>query len=156
MIITNGNMLESPVKIWLHQVNCKGVMGAGIAKQIRNIYPEVYSQYKADLAAHGDLMLGCFSMAETKDGKIIFSVFGQDSYGRGELFTSYPALQNGIVASIEKYRSDHNVPEEVQIVAAIPYKIGCGLGGGDWEKVRRILETVESVCNMQFIAYKLS
>lgn len=47
-------------------------MGAGIAKQIRNIYLEVYSQYKADLAAHGDLMLGCFSMAETKDGKIIF------------------------------------------------------------------------------------
>lgn len=29
-----------------HQVNCMGVMGAGLAKQVRNRYPGVYRAYK--------------------------------------------------------------------------------------------------------------
>ena len=30
-----------------HQVNCQGKMASGIAKQIRNTYPQVYDAYKA-------------------------------------------------------------------------------------------------------------
>ena len=29
------------------QVNCQGVMGSRVAKQIRDKYPEVYTQYKS-------------------------------------------------------------------------------------------------------------
>lgn len=31
----DGNMLEFDADILCHQVNCKGVMGGGVAKQIR-------------------------------------------------------------------------------------------------------------------------
>ena len=37
-----------------HQVNCQGVMGSGVAKQIRDRYPEVYTQYKAVCEATTD------------------------------------------------------------------------------------------------------
>ena len=53
MIITfeHNNILESfNIDILCHQVNCQGVMGAGLAKQIRSKYPEVYEQYKEDFS----------------------------------------------------------------------------------------------------------
>ena len=32
MIIMNGDLLETPFQFIAHQVNCMGVMGAGLAK----------------------------------------------------------------------------------------------------------------------------
>ena len=29
-----------------HQVNCQGVMGSGVAKAIRDKWPQVYEEYK--------------------------------------------------------------------------------------------------------------
>ena len=37
-----GNLLDSDCDYICHQVNCQGVMGSGIAKQIRERWPEVY------------------------------------------------------------------------------------------------------------------
>jgi len=41
----NGNLLDAPELMKVHQVNCKGVMGGGIAKQIKERYPLVYKTY---------------------------------------------------------------------------------------------------------------
>lgn len=42
----NGDLLKSNCNIICHQVNCQGVMGAGIAKQIRLTYPSVFKAYE--------------------------------------------------------------------------------------------------------------
>ena len=44
--IKKGDVLRSRAMYICHQVNCMGVMGAGIAKQIKAMYPEVYEEYK--------------------------------------------------------------------------------------------------------------
>ena len=42
-----GNLLESTEDFIAHQVNCKGVMGAGVAKQIKNkILKDNFQMYK--------------------------------------------------------------------------------------------------------------
>jgi O-acetyl-ADP-ribose deacetylase (regulator of RNase III) len=41
-----GNLLDSNCDYICHQVNCQGVMGSGIARQIRERYPVVYLYYK--------------------------------------------------------------------------------------------------------------
>ena len=41
LIYVKGNLLDKQWDIFCHQVNCKGVMGSGIAKQIAEKYPEV-------------------------------------------------------------------------------------------------------------------
>ena len=42
-----GDLLkQDKVDIICHQTNCKGVMGAGIAFQIKRAYPEVFKKYK--------------------------------------------------------------------------------------------------------------
>lgn len=155
MIITNGNLLDTELTFIVHQVNCQGVMGAGIARQIKERFPKAWEQYKADLAAHGDSNLGSYSRA-FDNGKIIFSIFGQYKYGRDKCYTDYSALRRGIRKAIIGYRQAYFVKPYVQLVLAVPYGLGCGLGGGDWCKVRELLEDIEQKENVVFVAYKLS
>lgn len=41
-----GDIFESGAQVILHQVNCQGVMGSGVAKQVREKYPIVFEYYK--------------------------------------------------------------------------------------------------------------
>jgi len=44
-VLKNSNILDVQTGIICHQTNCVGVMGGGLALQIRNKWPEVYKQY---------------------------------------------------------------------------------------------------------------
>ena len=44
--VVYGNLLDSSAKYICHQVNCKGVMGSGVAKQIKEKWPSVFRRYK--------------------------------------------------------------------------------------------------------------
>ena len=46
MDVVSGNLLEIEEGIICHQVNCQGVMGAGVAKTIASRYPQVLSAYR--------------------------------------------------------------------------------------------------------------
>jgi len=37
-----GDVLKAETKVIAHQVNCKGVMGAGLAKQVKSKFPIVF------------------------------------------------------------------------------------------------------------------
>ena len=41
-----GDVTKSDCDIICHQVNCQGVMNSGVAKAIREKWPEVYDNYK--------------------------------------------------------------------------------------------------------------
>ena len=41
--IVNGDLLQSNLPLIAHQTNCLGVMGAGIAKAIKNKWNSVYT-----------------------------------------------------------------------------------------------------------------
>ena len=43
--IVDGDLLQSNLPLIAHQTNCLGVMGAGIAKSIKNKWSLVYTQY---------------------------------------------------------------------------------------------------------------
>ena len=43
--IINCDVFKSGADFVLHQINCQGVMGSGVAKQVREKHPEVYSAY---------------------------------------------------------------------------------------------------------------
>ena len=86
---------------------------------------------------------------------LVVNIFGQDNFGRNKVYTDYKALENGFDKFIKDYRNSLNIMPEVQIPIAIPYKIGCGLAGGDWGSVSTILDILEIKYNIIFIAYKL-
>lgn len=125
-----------------HQVNCMGVMGAGLAKQLRDLFPLMYRSYKmtCDNAKDRRSLLGktdsCSVNYRGYDYTIV-SIFGQERYGRGSCFTDYDALRKAF-QTIRGMASP--VPARAATRVRIPYRMGCGLAGGDWNIVMSIIQ----------------
>ena len=164
MRIVTGDLLNAPERIIAHVVNCMGVMGGGVALQIRKKYPEVYTEYKEfcdnkrpDGGKEDNrmyTMLGVADFVETRDHTFVYNLFAQFNYGTEKRQLDYDALTeclNDMCQQINTYANFRDVEKKV----AIPYMIGCGLAGGDWSKVCSIIETVEAENGIEFIAYKL-
>lgn len=119
-----------------HQVNCMGVMGAGLAKQIKNRFPNAFRIYKSQCNAwshcpSGNLGYAQFYNASEEAGYFIANIFGQITYGTGRRQTDYDAIREGL------RRVANAFPKST---VRIPYKMGCGLGGGDWDIVLDIIQ----------------
>lgn len=126
-----------------HQVNCKGVMGAGLAKQVKSKFPGVYDLYKEKCDAFKMENLGTVQLCSCLEegGYIIANVFSQSGYGRTGLYTDYKALRKAF-SSLREFDNT---------VIRIPYKMGCGLGGGDWKTVKQIIyeELIDYGCKVE-------
>lgn len=150
MIILQGDVLKTPFEIIAHQTNCMGVMGGGVAKQIREQYPFVYEEYKSAVTQYGSMYMLGKGQIVFCEGHTFFNIFGQYNYGRDRKYTDYDAFKSAFIDAIDKYRDE----DEHQITIAIPYNIGCGLAGGDWNVVSKILEDLEKEKNVVFVAYE--
>ncbi len=129
-----GDLLRQPVDIVAHQTNCCGIMGAGVAKQIREhlLTPEEYQKYVNKCRENGASLLGQAQLLEAPDGRIIANCFGENiPTGKGR-DTDYDALMHA-VARVRNYAKTE------KMTVAVPGLIGCGLAGGDWKIVRNML-----------------
>lgn len=133
-----GNLLDSNCDYICHQVNCQGVMGSGIAKQIRERWPEVYRSYRAfyeDSIECCINMLGRIDIADTIDGHSVINMFTQQFCGYdGKRYTSYDAF----VTALETIR--YRIP--IGYTIGFPKGIGCGLGGGNWKVISALIEEI--------------
>ena len=75
-----GDLLKQPVDIIAHQTNCAGVMGAGIALQIKKslLTSEEYNKYVNICKQQGADLLGKTQLLEAPDGRIIANCFGEN------------------------------------------------------------------------------
>lgn len=112
-------------------------MGAGLAYQIRQAYPKVYTEYKRLCDIYGKSLLGTVQYltvdSEIFGAKIVVNLFAQVGLGRDRQHTDYEALR-------QCFRDLRHVIENKGLTVAIPYGIGCGLGGVNWNTVISIVE----------------
>ena len=129
------DIFESGADVICHQVNCQGVMGSGIAKQVRERYPWVYAEYKECCSLSSDyILLGGYQQVYIDEKRAVLNVFGQRYYGYdGKCYTNYDALKQAFEDISKTYRNK---------TIAIPYLMGCARGGGDWNIVYKIIEEV--------------
>ena len=131
---TSGNIFDADVEALVNPVNCVGVMGAGLAKQFKERFPENYQQYRWD-CTNNRVSVGKMHVFEVKPlstnkhryiinfpTKIVPQERSQFSYIRDGI--------NDLVNVLYRY--------EIQSVA-IP-KLGCGLGGLEWKTVRPVID----------------
>ena len=145
----NGDILEAEEKIICHQTNCLGIMGAGLALQIARKYPEVDKKYRDFCIEYGEWnFLGQTQLVNTHDDKIIANCFGQQRPGFGKQ-TDYKALKTCLKA-VEEFANQNNFS------VAIPYKIGCGLAGGDWNTVEKIIKGIFEMSPIKCVIYKFN
>lgn len=138
-----GDLLkDSSAMFLLHQVNCLGIMGHGIAAQIKKQNPQVNKDYIYLCNGQSYLgeLLGNIQILKRDNfnplcPQYIVNCFGQKNISSKTKMTSYDAL-NECFRAVRVYCENH-YPEGCTI--GLPYKIGCGLGGGDWEIVKAII-----------------
>ena len=138
VVIKEGNVFDSDADIICHQVNCRSVMGSGVAKEVRERYPEVYYAYLDRcynaITNHNHTLLGTAQFVKVSDNRCIVNCFAQDNYGYdGKQYTDLAALQHAFATVATKARSKG-------FKVAMPYKIGCCRGGADWDTVKKIID----------------
>lgn len=137
MKITVGSILDEVTEgVILQQVNCQGVMGSGFAKAIRDKWPVVYTNFKSlsdrFLAEDrtGRTLLGECQLVKVGENLFVANLFAQQYFGKtGARFTSYEALESSL----------KSLWREVEGMPIHHPEIGCGLGGGSWPIVRKII-----------------
>lgn len=147
--IIEGDILKASENIIGHQVNCQGVMGAGLAKQLRDNSKVLYNNYRSlcNRANPYDL-LGTVQIVCVAKDKYVANIFGQLNYGRQKLrYTDYDELRKAL-EDLKRIA----IKEELSV--ALPYGIGCGLAGGDWDVVSSIIKEVFS--NFDITLYKFN
>jgi len=134
----DGNILNSRADIILHQVNCQGVMGAGLAKQIKAWCPQHYQDYiKCCKNTPPKELLGHWVGTRYSSVNSVIGIFGQLNYGRDKCYTDYNALRTALLDNKRVINDLYWQYPNCRI--AIPYGVGCGLAGGQWNIVLEIL-----------------
>ena len=137
-----GNLFTSSQMALGHGVNCKGLMGAGIAKMFKENYPLNYREYQAACGV-GDPRLGPTmllpgrSLITMEDNRRIVNMATQYHPGRDARYTWLHLAARDAMLGLERLgiRS-----------MAIP-EIGCGIGGLRWDLVESILLELEDEFN---------
>lgn len=136
---TTGNLLQSDADILCHQVNFQGVMGAGIAKTIKDelLSPVQFDEYKQLCKSQGSRLLGQVQYLEIDASlRFVANLFCQNSFNRSAgILTNYDAMRQ-CFSRVER------MAREYRMTVAVPGMIGCGIAGGDWNAVKRILADV--------------
>ena len=111
-------------------------MGSGIAKQIRNKWPHVYTEYKTMVQVKPKYRLGKCQIVEIAMKELyIANLFGQYGYGKG-VQTDYAALAQAL-RELKQWHKNYCHPD---FPIWLPYNMGCDLAGGDWATVHSMLE----------------
>lgn len=137
IIEVSGNILTPPISnqptVICHQVNCMGVMASGLAKQVKELYPQVFREYRILCDSHSgikDMLLGQAQFVTIKNNLVVANLFGQLNYGCDKRYTNYMALRKAL-ERLALYYDGYTI--------RIPYKMGCVLGGGNWSIVTQII-----------------
>lgn len=142
-----GDILMCRTQVLAHQVNCRGVMGAGLAKQIADTYPRILRSYK--IYCERSNPLGTCLLTPTRNGPIIANLFGQENYSIIDRMTDYRALERALCDLVIKMKINR------LYTVSIPYGIGCGLGGGEWCIINNIINRIFMDTNIRVEIWKL-
>ncbi len=131
-----GNLLDVTSGHIVHGCNAQGVMGSGVALAVKKKYIDVYEDYRKRHEKSGLELGAAYPVTIRENELVLWNAITQNLFGLGVRQVSYDAIQtcfahiNDMVGQYEAY-----FPAEIHIPA-----IGAGLGGGNWEIIREIIE----------------
>jgi len=140
-----GDLFSTPDLFIAHGCNAQGVMGAGVALQVKTLYPEVFEDYKelcSEFKNKSELLGEVLSVEV--EGKTIINCFTQLNFSSdGSKQVSYDSVDKCMIY-VSKFLNlyDKLKPlKEHKFKSSISMpKIGAGLGGGNWEVIEAIIK----------------
>lgn len=122
----NGDLLAAAVDALVNPVNTDGVMGKGLALQIKNAYPDVLAEY-ARACKQRELEIGRMHVVRRTASPTFVINFPTKKQWRHPSKLEY--IESGLEDLIARVR-------ELDIGSIAIPALGCGLGGLDWAEVR--------------------
>ena len=150
IIHKDGNLLDAKTDVIAHQVNCQGVMGAGIALQIKNKWPIVFKEYRKVIEnIRSFFPLGSCQLVEIENNKYVANLFGQNTYGKNNSrYTSYDAIYEAL-SELHAKMITNNLTS-----VAFPHGMSSGLGGADWDIILVMIQSVFKNSNITIEIWK--
>lgn len=131
MFKTKGDLIEltkaGEFDVVLHGCNCFNTMGAGIALQFKQHFPEVYAADCKTTKGDGG-KLGTYSKAKLSNGAVVLNCYTQFRYGPNTV--NYAAIDEILhKVSVEYHGKKVGMP-----------MIGAGLASGDWATISKMID----------------
>jgi O-acetyl-ADP-ribose deacetylase (regulator of RNase III) len=124
-----GDLFTSPAQVLTNTINTVGVMGKGIAKEFKRIYPDMFLKYR-DLCEHHQLDIGNLWLYRTQNKWILN--FPTKKHWRA------PSKLEYIEAGLKKFILNYS---RLRIDSIAFPALGCGNGELDFEsQVKPIME----------------
>lgn len=131
--------INSDVDVFAHGCNCMGVMGSGVAKQVRIFLPFMYRVY---MDRHNTVGLTLGDMSYVFTGfNWGFNLNTQLGFGTDKRQVDYDAVEASARLMVNQIKRDMYISRHKslsEITIGIP-RIGAGLGGGNWNTIIEIL-----------------
>lgn len=139
-----GDLLDAEADVIAQQVNCSNAMGSGLALAILNKYPKVKAEFHqfSYFKLPQELLGECQLVEVAENSKWVANLFGQLNYGRlanqGVVYTDYGALNlaiQNLYSTLKRWEEN----TQNKYTVAFPKYLGCGLAGGDWDIVKKVI-----------------
>ena len=138
----NKDITKLKKGIIFQQVNCQNAMGSGVARAIYEKWPIVKIEFhKFSKNKNPNNLLGEIQEITITNKLMIVNSFSQLTYGKTGKHTNEEILIKNIRFIANKYKDK---------MIAIPYKIGAGLGGGNWDY---IFDNIKDIPNLLICKY---
>ena len=134
-IIDNKNIFDTQCDVIVNTINCVGVMGKGIALEMKNRYPFMFEKYKK-FCEKGLIDIGKLWLWKSGDKDILN--FPTKKHWKDK--SEYSYIEDGMKKFIETYK-DKNIKS-----IAFPM-LGCSNGGLNREIVLEIMTKYLIKCN---------
>jgi len=149
IVFKTGNIFDSECQTLVNTVNCKGIMGKGIALQFKKKYPDMFNEYKLAckpgqyrcLEHGGDLWLYTY-IDFFKQKKILCFATKEEWW--------HPSKLEWIERGLQNFVEDYKYWGITSI--AFP-KLGCNNGGLNWENdvkplMFKYLQPLDIICEI--------
>ena len=123
----NQDIFKTECEVIVNAVNCVGVMGKGIALQVKTKYPEVFKRYK-NICDKKMLKPGLLQIVKTKDKTILN--FPTKIHWKNNSQIEW--IEEGLIKFVESYKE-----RGIGSIAFPP--LGCGNGNLNWEEVKLLM-----------------
>ena len=140
---TKGDIFATDgIHAYAHGCNCAGAMGAGIAIEFKRRWPRMFDDYAAR-CADGRFTLGDVCVW-TEGEHTIFNLGTQEHWRKK---AQIPALTKSLGKMLE-------LAAHAGIARVGLPRIGSGLGGLDWPRVRKILVEAGKETPVQMVVFE--